>query len=192
MAAELQVLLGCRLPKDNGKFEGWYIFFPFLPKSEANIYIYPFKSCITWTHVCSVITKLQQNFVLGGFGDKASIRGNNLWSSTLNANKMKMQSLKKAEATMWKTVCTLVTTSATQSFCLALLVHSKVTSIHVKMNCVLSTVAQEGCPATGFPSTANNSELCMDPSNLLFLPCSKEACRCTLQFLSFPGKCYFL
>lgn len=40
MAAELQVIFRCSLPKDNGKFEGWYIFFPLLSKYEAYIYLY--------------------------------------------------------------------------------------------------------------------------------------------------------
>lgn len=60
--------------------------------------------------VFTVFTKLQQNFVLRGLGDKANVSGSNLWCSTLgscqgtenthlfslcmHANKMKMQSFK--------------------------------------------------------------------------------------------------
>lgn len=87
IAAELQVIFRCRLPKDNGKFEGCYIFFPLLPKYEAYVCITPpFKRHIKWMCMFTVITKLQENFLFRGFGDKTSISGNNLWCSTSLGN----------------------------------------------------------------------------------------------------------
>lgn len=158
-----------------------------------------------------MITKLQQNFVFRGFGDKlvettfgavrvceiAKIQKTHtfLLYAYIYANKMKMQSLKKKKQTRSKNLkdrlCFADKPQLHSNFALPFFYTAVSHQYTLKwIACSVHWPSRDDLPKVShlLQTTLNSAQI---SPTLLFLLCSKEVCRHALQFLLLPGKSYF-